>query len=65
MKRNTITGLAFGTGLAVFFIITGILKADRLSAIAIIKLIGTGIIAGTAGGFIFGWLISKSSEVRK
>lgn len=65
MKNTNKHGLAFGTGLLVFIIVYGFLQTENFSMPNIIKIIATGIIAGTIGGIAFALIMSKFGNVTK
>ena len=67
-KASLKTGLKYGIGMSIFFIIQHLLIADEYSTYAITRAIITGVITGMLSGFIFGFIIhwfSKSSFLNK
>lgn len=67
-KSKIRTGLSFGIGMTVFFILQDLLTLDSLSANEIIKSIGAGLFAGAISGLLFGWLMGvfvKSDFVKQ
>ena len=61
-ERPIKSGLVFGIGMSVFFILRNLFSLDDFSRDAMLKPILTGIIAGLISGLIFGlllWLLKK------
>jgi uncharacterized membrane protein len=61
MTRRLRTGIAFGIGIAVFFILKDLLFSDNaLTSKAIIKSVAAALITGAIATFII-WLFTKKS----
>lgn len=61
-ERPIKSGLVFGIGMSVFFVLRNLFSLDEFSSDGMLKPILTGIIAGLISGLIFGlllWLLKK------
>lgn len=56
-KNKFITGLYFGIGMTVFFIIQNLLTNDHQTTNLVIRAVASGLVAGAISGVIFGWLM--------
>lgn len=64
IKKKFRSGLGFGIGLTVFFILQNLLIQEHQTSKEIMKSVFAGIIAGVIGGFLFGWLSGYFSKLK-
>ncbi len=65
MSNKTRNGVLFGTIMVIFLVTKGLLTTNILTTKTIVGIIVSALIAGTIGGFLFGWIINKPSKKKQ
>ncbi len=67
MAKNTRlkSVLSLGIAIALLIIVSDLITAEDLNLKTVGAIIGTGIVWGALGGFIFGWLMGVEIHINK